>query len=211
MTSSHIIVSLFSLLAFLLIFTPSHALTVKLPKNSIYCVYRDLKATEQYTGTYVISGYDEKSVTVTIRQNDKKEFLFQNDKLKEGTWDFSAPEDGEYRTCFKNHAKKENLVSFDLSGSEETNTTSTESTAVTAENIAEMVKSLKTAVARVKKVRTNLGFQKTRSNMHHKNMKMLLNQMQWSVIFKVAVLMIVAAAQMYILTGFLNKQRKVMV
>ena len=82
---------------------------------------------------------------------------------------------------------------------------------MTAENIAEMVKSLKTAVSKVKKVRTNLGFQKTRSNMHHKNMKMLLNQMQWSVVFKVAVLMTVAAAQIYILTGFLTKQRKVMV
>ena len=149
----------------------------------------------------------EESITITIRHNGKKEFILQNDKLKEGTWDFSAPEDGEYRTCFKNYAKKENLASFDLSGSGEANTISTESTVVTIQNNA----GLKTAVAKVKKVRTNLGFERARSNIHHKNMRMLLNQMQWLVILKVGVLMIVAAAQIYTLTGFLKKQRKVMV
>ena len=211
MTPSNFIVPLFSLFGFLLIFTPSHAITIKLAKGGLFCLYKDLKATEQYAGIYVVSGYDEKSVAVTVRNNAKKEFIVQNDKLKEGNWDFTATEDGEYRTCFKNHGKKESLISVDLYASEEANATSTEAGAVTAENIADMVRSLKRAVNKVKKVRTNIGFQKTRSNMHEKNMKMLLNQIQWSVIFKVAVLMTVAAAQIYILTGFLTKQKKMMV
>ena len=211
MTPSRTIVSLFSMFVLLLIFTPSYGLTIKLPKNAVFCTFKDLKASEQYAGIYVVSGYDEKSVTVTVRNNAKKEFIIQNDKLKEGNWDFNATEDGEYRTCFKNHGKKESLISFDLYASEEANATSTEAGAVTAENIADMVRSLKRAVNKVKKVRTNIGFQKTRSNMHEKNMKMLLNQIQWSVIFKVAVLMAVAAAQIYILTGFLTKQKKMMV
>ena len=211
MTPSKTVVSIFSVVALLLIFTPSHAATIKLSKGGIFCLFKDLKATEQYSGIYVVSGYDEKSVTVTVRNNAKKEFIVQNDKLKEGNWDFNATEDGEYRTCFKNHGKKENLISFDLYASEEASATSAETGAVTAENIADMIKTLKKAVNKVKKVRTNIGFQKTRSNMHEKNMKMLLNQIQWSVIFKVAVLMAVAATQIYILTGFLTKQRKVMV
>ena len=208
MTPSKTVVSLFSVLALLLIFTPSYATTVKLNKGAIFCLFKDLKATEEYAGIYVVSGYDERTVTVTVRNNAKKEFLIQNNLLKEGDWNLNITEDGEYRTCFKNDGKKETVVSFDLYNS---GVIGSETGAVTAENIADMARGLKSALNRLRKIRTNLGFEKTRSNIHKKNMKMLLNQIQWSVIFKVVVLMAVAAAQIYILTGFLTKQNKAMV
>ena len=204
--SKHFIVYILSLFAVLMT-TSVSAFTVKLQKGGLFCFYKELKADEQFGGTYVVSGYDEASIGVKIQNFQTKEVFYLNEKKKEGTWDFKAPKEAEYKTCFKNFVKKDTYISLDLyAAGDEKNTTS-----LTSESLGETINSLRKAVQRVKKVRTNLGFQKTRSNIHERNLKSLNSQIEISAIFKVVVLLSVSIAQVYILTGYFRRQKKVYV
>ena len=193
----------------ILLVSPALSITVNLPQSGMFCVFKDLKANQQFSGEYVVSGYDAATVSLRVQQVTKPDVLAHHLKKKEGKWEVVAPEDGEYKACFKNFAKRDNFVSIDLTSADEAKVDVSNS--LTVERLEEVSLSLARAIQRIKRVRTNLGFQKTRSNVYETNNEMLTNQIQWSSFFKVAVLLSLALGQIYVLTGYFRKQKKMYV
>lgn len=196
------ILSLFTVL----LISPTLSVTINLPKYGQFCLFRDLKANETFGGSYVVSGYNSDKVNLKVMK--ATEVLTSLEKQKEGNWEIMAQKEGEYKACFKNTAKQESLVSVEFAEAEEQNAVNK---TLTTQNIVEVNSMLNQAFARIRKVRTNLGFQKTRGNTHGKNLDSLNVQLQWSAFFKILTLAVIAVSQVYVLTGYFKKQRKLFV
>ena len=167
-----------------------------------------MKEDAKLTGSFVTSGYDDAAVKLRIYEpTDRNTPAQEQNNMKEGSWEIIAEKEGEYKTCFKNYGKHAAFVSFEVQGGEEVN----ENTGITAEDVQEAAKELYTTNKRMNKIKTNLSFQNTRSRIHNGNLDYLNGQIQWSAMFKIITLAVIGFAQIYILTGYFKKQKKLLV
>jgi len=198
---------LFALFAVLLI-SQTSGLTVKIKPYTDFCVLNDVKENGKLTGSFVTSGYDDAAVRLRIYEpTEKTHVVHEKNNMKEGNWEVIADKEGEYKTCFKNYGKHSAYVSFEVQGGEEV----IDTTGVTVEDVQEAIKELYSTNKRMNKIKTNLGFQTTRSKIHNGNLDYLQGQIHWSAIVKIATLALIGFAQIYILTGYFKKQKKLLV
>ena len=195
---------------FLISISPSAGITMKLEKNKQLCVGKELNYSEKFIGNYVVSGYEEDSISVSIQETNPSKQIHQMSSLKEGKWNITALKDGEFKACFRNTGQHDAYISLDIQVESPIDREELKLIEET-EASAELMRSLIEATRAVNQVRTNQGFQKTRGAIHTLNLEHLDSQIHWSALFKIAVLISIASAQVYILTGYFKKQRRFVV
>ena len=185
---------------------PVFSVTLTVPQNEVICLYKYLVKDQRFYGAYVVSGFDETSVSFMVQDPSLAELAENKKGDKEGAWEISAEETGEHRVCFNNEGSEEVYVSVELTAGEKI-----VRGPVTAKGLDNMGAALNETFSQLKVITTNLNFQNTREQIHSKNLKGLNSQIQWFTVFKVAALIIIAMGQAYILTGFFKPKGKRMV
>ena len=96
-------------LSLLVIFlaTPAFTVTVAIPPSSLFCVFREVSANNEFSAEYVVSGYKDNSVTSLVQGPNLVDILHSSDLGKEGGWRIFTKDSGEYRACFRNFATEE--------------------------------------------------------------------------------------------------------
>src|SRR5690348_12866801 len=95
------------------LFSCTQAITFPMERYQYFCLFKELAAEEKFLGSYVVSGYDETSVILNIISPGGR-IVHSVSKMKEGQWNFTITEAGEYRLCFRNLKKEPVYISVDL-------------------------------------------------------------------------------------------------
>ena len=185
-----------------------YPITVRLPEKGVpLCFWKDLEEEERFIGSYVVSGKSETGVYVFVNSPKDGKVLFTNEEEREGYWDVKVEQAGEHRICFRNVQKGENYLSLVLYGDAEIDAL-VNSTTVTTDSIDQVGFSLNETFFHLREITDNLNFQRTRGTVHFNHLEALDSKITWSVFFKVVVLVAIASAQIYVLTGlFKSKSR----
>ena len=189
------------------LFGCAQAITFPMERYQYFCLFKELSAEEKFLGSYVVSGYDETSVILNIISPGGR-IVHSVSKMKEGQWNFTITEAGEYRLCFRNLKKDPVYISVDL-GAHKADKHDTG--AISTKEIGKMVLDLRDALRLLWKVRTNLKFQNVRGDVHNVNLKTLQSRIKWSSLYKISVLGLIALGQGYVLTNLFKKRGKLVV
>lgn len=168
------------------------------------CLLKDLQPHDQFSGRYVVSGYDENSVVFNLIAPPGR-LLNTIPKEKEGDWNMTIEEAGEYKLCFRNIKKEDVMISVDV---QVHTAEDLKSEAIRHEDLGSLAKLMKKALRSLWNIRTNFKFQEVRYDVHLKNSRTLKSRIKWSGFFKIGVLALVAIGQIYVLTGLLKKREK---
>jgi len=162
---------------------------------------------ERFIGSYVVSGSAETGVQAFVTGPNHEKMLFTNEEEREGYWDVKVETMGEHRVCFRNYAGGDNYLSLVLYGEAEIDFL-INSTTLTSGSIDEFGYNLNETFFHLKEITDNLHFQRIRETVHFANLESLDSKITWSVFFKVLVLIAIASAQAYVLTGFFKSKAR---
>jgi len=134
----------------------AHAVTFPMKRYQYFCLFKELASEEKFVGSYVVSGYDGTSVILNIISPGGR-IVHSVSKMKEGQWNLSITEAGEYRLYFRNLKKEPVYISVDLNAHK---SDKHDSAAISSKELGEMVLSMRDTLRLLWKVRPNLKFSK---------------------------------------------------
>jgi len=177
--------------------------TVRIESGETFCFLVENEFNQTFTGSYVVSGFNEGAVSVLVQEPAFGNGVFSNSLQKEGYWELITKREGEYSACFNNHAFEDNYVSIEINAAKKENNSH-----VTSDSIGGIGNSLTETFETIKEIQSNQNFQKAREFVHGMNLDLLNSRINWSVFLKVLSLALIAAGQAYILTGFFKTKSK---
>lgn len=179
----------------------SFCVTKEMRRYELFCFYRDLPAGDHFSGSYVVSGFNELAMALQIF-SPTNELLVKIEREREGNFYFDVNESGEYRACFRNLEKDLSYVTFEVSANKSEST----SKVVDNKHINKVESTLEQALSELRNVFRNQRFEEMRLRVHHFNLEFLTSRIQWTTFFKVLALMCIGAGQAYVLTNFFKKK-----
>lgn len=182
--------------------TGALSLTKEMKRFELFCTYKTFDTTDTFFGSYVVSGYNEKGIAFQLF-DPQNQMIEKIEGEREGGFQVNVTQTGEYRVCFRNLEKDLAYVSFVIFGLD---TDFTKGKTVGTSEISETASELTHAVRSLKEVHQNMKYQATRELIHAGNLYKLARKMNWSTVFKVLVLAVVAGGQYLLLTGLFKKK-----
>ena len=161
---------------------------------------------ENIYGSYVVSGQHERGVTLELL-SPHNELIQRIDREREGTFNAQTVESGEHRACFRNFELEPIIVTFEIY----TNQTEAKGQVVDSKHINEMDAQLTGVLGKLAKVRVNQRFEDMRARVHSTVLNILNSKIQWSSLFKMLILGVVGAGQIYVVTSLFRKKGRVSV
>lgn len=180
------------------------ALYFTLPGNSKRCISETLQVGDVLSGDYLISGVAEQLV-LTRLFSPNGEIAHKNLIGKpEGHFDLTAQSDGEYKLCFQAFDRAQKSVSFHLGKVEKKEELASE------KDIDPLEDSIGEMSVRVDRILRNVKFFQRREKVHRDLTEKTCENVVWSALAKIVVLVCVAVAEVTILLrGFQKGSSKV--
>jgi len=177
------------------------ATTKEMRRYELFCIYKTLNIDDQFFGSYVVSGFNEKGMALQIF-SPTNNLIEKIEREREGAFFVNVTEEGEYRACFRNLEKDLAFITFEIHAP----ASDSKGRAVGSGDIQEITAELRDLVRTIRQVRTNLSFQEWRDRVHTNNLQTLVSRMEWSTFIKIVILVLFGAAQLYVLTGFFKRK-----
>ena len=193
--------ALSTLTILLSLFSVAFSLTKELKNYEAFCITSTLPADDQFSGMYVVSGYQEKSVAFNI-YSPQNQAIYTSENKREDAFSVNITEAGDYRTCFRNLGKEFTFITFEIRSS----LTDAQTVAISQGHISTMDFQLREVLTSVLKLRSGLRAQEMRERIHAMTLDKLDSKAWWYTFVKVVIAMMVAGGQLYIYQGFFQKK-----
>ena len=182
------------------------SITIEVKGFEGFCLFSEFPANDQYSGSYVGSGYDEKNMMLQIF-SPSNQLVFLLEQHKEGSFNINTTEGGEYKTCFRNNVKENLFVTFEI----RSNSTEAKGIALEQGQVTSMIPEMKEVMTDFYRVRAGLTAQQMRGRVHTDNLNSLNSKIQWITFFKILIVSLVASGQLYVIQGLFQKKARAFV
>ena len=177
------------------------SLTKEFKSYEVFCFMSTLPANDQFFGTYVASGYQEKSITLQVF-SPQNAALHTSEQQREDAFVLNTTEAGEYRICFRNLVKDHTFVTFEV----RSNQTEAQTAALSQGHLSTMDLQLREVITSMLKLRSGLRAQEMRERIHAITLDTLVSKAWWYTFLKVAIAISIAGGQLYMYQGFFQKR-----
>lgn len=126
------------------------------------CFNKNYEINETLTFSYLISGEDEKSVKVVLKDPENIE-IYSTSNEEDGSYTHHIPASGVYRACFYPNSSSENSVTFSFLGSFESGNLVN---VAKGEEITEMQKDVLSIVGIFQQIEINMKYVIERQSSH---------------------------------------------
>ncbi|CAG9321168.1 unnamed protein product [Blepharisma stoltei] len=177
-----------------------HASFFTLPPRVETCFQLTTAKGSDIWGAYVISGEGDTKVITRVHKPDGI-IIWQNPRdTREGSFDFVSENGGKYKLCFRTMDSLAKTVSFEFNSQDKTQFKELPK----EEEIGPINDGLTKMNKELDKIYRNIHFYQRREKVHRDLAERTCDRVLWTVLIKIAVLVLISFSQIYMLRKFLE-------